>query len=132
MLCGAELCGGGGGGAGSEGGQGCAWCAARYLWLGQPPAREVTRAVWRVVCTAAVAVTWPSRIWYLHHMRADQQAAAAAQRPRFRRLTVPEVWRMVLHPGAAAGADDDDEEVLDPVLTARRCAVKEFWGASWW
>lgn len=98
----------------------------RHLWLGQPPAKEITRAVWRVVCMAAVAAMEKGRRCLLcqYHVREEQRAAAAARPQGLRQLTLYEAF----HIAPPAAADDaGDEQVLDPVVTAKRCAIQEFW-----
>lgn len=98
-----------------------------HLWLGQPPAGAITRAVWRVVCMAAVAAMEKGRrcLLCMYHVREAQRAAVAVRPQGLRQLTLYEAFHIA--PPAAADDAAGDDQVLDPVLTAKRCAIKEFW-----
>ncbi len=93
---------------------------------GLPAGVRLTRAVWRVVCVAAVAAMDKGRrcLWCMHHVRAEGAAAVAAQPRQLRQQTLYEAYRIA--PPAAPEGEQGDQQPLDPVLTARRCAVQEF------
>ena len=63
-------------------------------------------------------------MWCQYFVCEEKRKVAVAQPRGMRQLTLYEAFRIA---PPAARDEEDEEQVQDPVLTARRCVVQEFW-----